>query len=761
MSTADVAVLGLQVDSTQVATASKALAGLTSAANQAAGASAALTNAGKPAGAAMATLSKSANDNEISLRGQREALRGLATDIGLLSPAFGGAAASAAALYIENAHLFEGIGSTESALGRLLTPTNLAIGAFAGLAVGAGMLVESAIKSQVALGDLADRTQTTVSAIHALQSAASFKGIDTDEFTKGMEKFGELSAEARENMGSMAELFRANGVAAGSFGQNISTAADLIKNTNSEAQKYAIIQQLGLPPTHQWVTLLSQGSAGIAAATAEAQKFGSVADDALIAKARAADENWNRFWTNFKSGAQNATLSTIDLVSSLSDKLNATLHALTGVSGAAVLGAAYRGELLGSPLTATSDVSGFYKGLGGAGTGGPNSTNKGTVNPDAEKNALSLDSQRIGVLSNLATVEDTVRQKENEIALARLAGVKITSDEAAGIIAYTRAQALGTNAIQQQIDSARIAAATVGLGVGPAAAYATVQEKINEAVLKGAPLTAAQIAQLRDVASVLSQATTAAATYKLQSDVTFARSQLGMSDSEAAIAAKLRPIQGDSPDMSSAIAGQLRLNDALSQTKSVAGSALSTFVNDLQRGKSGALALHDALGTVESKLLDLAENALLSSIFKTGVGALGSAFAPAASHHAGGIVGGGGPQRSLPSSLFALAPRFHEGGLVSGEVPIVARQGEGVFTAAQMKALAPVGSGSGSGGGNNVSVVVNNNAPGTDVQTTKRSSGGVDIHEITVSAVGAALSSGRYDGPMRARYGQQVQPRGR
>jgi hypothetical protein len=37
--------------------------------------------------------------------------------------------------------------------------------------------------------------------------------------------------------------------------------------------------------------------------------------------------------------------------------------------------------------------------------------------------------------------------------------------------------------------------------------------------------------------------------------------------------------------------------------------------------------------------------------------------------------------------LFAGARRFHTGGLVSGEVPIIARQGEAVFTPGQLRAL--------------------------------------------------------------------------
>ncbi len=56
--------------------------------------------------------------------------------------------------------------------------------------------------------------------------------------------------------------------------------------------------------------------------------------------------------------------------------------------------------------------------------------------------------------------------------------------------------------------------------------------------------------------------------------------------------------------------------------------------------------------------------------------------------HSGGLLGSDGlPSRQVDGSVFAGARRFHTGGLVSGEVPIIARQGEAVFTPGQLRAL--------------------------------------------------------------------------
>lgn len=70
-------------------------------------------------------------------------------------------------------------------------------------------------------------------------------------------------------------------------------------------------------------------------------------------------------------------------------------------------------------------------------------------------------------------------------------------------------------------------------------------------------------------------------------------------------------------------------------------------------------------------------------------------------YHTGGVVGmGGSKTRTVSTNLFTNASRMHSGGMIGpGEVPIIAKRGEGVFTPEQMAAMAPVG---GSGGGGQV-----------------------------------------------------------
>lgn len=52
--------------------------------------------------------------------------------------------------------------------------------------------------------------------------------------------------------------------------------------------------------------------------------------------------------------------------------------------------------------------------------------------------------------------------------------------------------------------------------------------------------------------------------------------------------------------------------------------------------------------------------------------------------HSGGMAGAAGPSRQVSPAAFIGAPRYHSGGVLPGEVPIIAKRGEGIFTPRQM-----------------------------------------------------------------------------
>lgn len=102
----------------------------------------------------------------------------------------------------------------------------------------------------------------------------------------------------------------------------------------------------------------------------------------------------------------------------------------------------------------------------------------------------------------------------------------------------------------------------------------------------------------------------------------------------------------------------------------------------------------------------------------------------------------------VDQNLFSGAPRFHSGGITGDEVPIIAQRGEGVFTPAQMRALAPVGAGGGNAGPISVTIV---NQTGQAANATARHTEGGGI-EVLLTAVKESIAEdiGNGTGPVNA-----------
>lgn len=113
--------------------------------------------------------------------------------------------------------------------------------------------------------------------------------------------------------------------------------------------------------------------------------------------------------------------------------------------------------------------------------------------------------------------------------------------------------------------------------------------------------------------------------------------------------------------------------------------------------------------------------------------------------HTGGVIGTDSlSYRQISPSVFENAPRFHTGGLVGGEIPIIAKKGETVFTPGQMKAL---GAELNSNSPVYVNVNVVNKATGTKATAnpTRDMNGNVNLDIIVEqieSAIGKNITKG-------------------
>jgi lambda family phage tail tape measure protein len=128
--------------------------------------------------------------------------------------------------------------------------------------------------------------------------------------------------------------------------------------------------------------------------------------------------------------------------------------------------------------------------------------------------------------------------------------------------------------------------------------------------------------------------------------------------------------------------------------------------------------------------------------------------------HSGGVIGSDALlSRPVPPGVFAGAQRFHSGGIVSGEVPIIAQEGEAVFTRGQMRALGGALSAKSQPSAVNVQVNVVNKAQGVDarIDQQRQPDGGLRLDvfiEQIEGRMARAISQGTGIAPtLERRYG--------
>lgn len=725
----DIATLGLAVDSSQVTTATGALTRFAAAAAPAASAAAAVTNSASGVSATMASATQATNVATKAHAGMSTQAMAASHSIRSMVEQLALGVPPTQILAQQMNHLSyaaSGPGGikgafTEAAgaLRSLLSPTTLMVGGLAAVAGGMYLWYERVKEAGIAIGNLSERTMTAVGALHQLESAAAFKGIGSADFIKGMERFGTLTSEAKDKLGSLGELFRANGVSAGTMEQNLAHAADLIRSARDEADKYRIVTMLGLPATREWVQFLSQGSEGLKRARAEATDLNHIEMETLVARAREFDEAWNKGWANFSTSAKNAFLNIYGNFNGLRDLITTGLSKVfTDVPQTVLANAIKYGTA--SKLGANSDVDQFYKGIGAFNQSGPL---KVTVNPDALKQQLSLQNQQIGLLGNLATVQQTVKAKENELTLARLAGVggldkykdailrvtqfqaeqtKLQAAAAYGIFDTVRQEKNAQLEIQTLVDNKTIQNAN-----DYAAAWAVITKRIRESS------DAAAVA--RSPFEQLTRYSLDAANSAKQFDQ-FATASFGNIESSFA--------------------------DFVTGAKD-AKTAFTDLTNSILKDLARLVIRQNITGPLASALTGGA-----AGLFGNG----GNATIPSASfldhgfgfHSGGSGVGEASFMRSVPAGTFRNAPRFHTG-VGPGEVPAIIRNDESVLTPAQMRQLAPVGQ----GGGGPIIVNVNNAPAGTSaqVQQTRTPGGGMQL-DITLKrmvddAVASNINSGQ------------------
>jgi hypothetical protein len=349
-----------------------------------------------------------------------------------------------------------------------------------------------------------------------------------------------------------------------------------------------------------------------------------------------------------------------------------------------------------------------------------------------------------------ATKAATLAERDRQIAIK---GVTVAISEQA------RERHL---AAEQAVRAADLEISLIGKSVGEQARMRADlqmrQQMEQEAARNRTAFDEAEYARLQKINAELGRKVQLRAQADLVNQLQFERSQLGMTDTEASMASRLRSIYGD--DLSSAAAQSalqmMRVNEQLRQTRELMTDFVSGFAadfrNELRNGANAwdafVKAGMNALNRLADKLMDIALQNLVLKAFggliggwtggvplaggaPIGQGGIGHA-------HTGGTIGETSfVSRYVHPAYFDDAPRYHSGldmgpigGLAHNERPIIAKVGERVVTPEQWADHT---------GGNQVQVVMNNDFRGVDPASVSRIEAKLD--QVERSIPGAAIAA--------------------
>lgn len=320
---------------------------------------------------------------------------------------------------------------------------------------------------------------------------------------------------------------------------------------------------------------------------------------------------------------------------------------------------------------------------------------------------------------------------------------------------------------RDQVAEYKLEAVSAGLA-GRAVEALKLQHDFERAAKRdGISVDAAKRKSLDELTASYIKAKDAVAAANLAANIKFDREQLGRTPGEAAIAETLRSAKLDvNSGQGEFLAGQLRVNQSLTETRDLSRDALKGFISDMRAGKSAGDAFANVLNRIADKLIDMGVNNLAASAFGGGGGFLSSLFGGANLNlgNAGGTAGilppihhGGygpgdtiGARRLVGASSFNGAPRYHSG-IGPGERPAIIRDDESVLTPGQMRALGARASGSGK-----IEFHLHE-APGVTTTTKESRTGGggrrLDVYQTMKAAAVDAVGSGDTDAALRGRHG--------
>ena len=610
---ADVATLGLAVDSSQVKSATSDLNKLTAASNSAEQAQQRIKTASGQVGVTFKTVQQMADRAGVSFDEMKKGIEANMAAQGKM-----GEASAPAVKGMQQ--LSEQAGKTSKDHEELSKKTNqttssmekLASRFTKGLIVGAALagireLIHylTQLNSQLAATyQTAGRSGIGTDQFQGLQTAAAFKGVGNQDFNSAMLSFNQQVGLAKNGLGVLQVLLRSNGQTVGSSAATFGKIADLVQRASGDyAKQVSILQQAGLPATQQWVSLMEQGSAAInkqvdASAKVTAQQ---------LENQKRINDGWNEIVASFQNSMKEFVVSASEfpqagspladflgmvrgqkkwsITLDLSPEPGSTLDWLIknwvklGVKAGIVTPTP---DLVANPanptpvVTRDSDLA-------------PAKAAPRVFDPALARQQIALEQQRIGILGPLATVEDQVRSKQLEINAAALNNVGISKSQAAALLDITRAQAEMARAQQQ----AQIG--VFNLGISQKAANDNLKAMVDQKLLdpnNPAQYAAATTAAAKSIENLANQAKVAGAPLeqlqRLANDAGSARTQLDQLSTTT--------LNSMSDNLVAIASGSVRASDGIKNFANSFVQALEKMIIQMMIIKPIADALQTSLG---------------------------------------------------------------------------------------------------------------------------------------------------------------------
>lgn len=449
--------------------------------------------------------------------------------------------------------------------------------------------VKQNVSALAEIGSKAKTVGVTTDALQALRFEARQSGADVSVVEHALDRFSDAASKAGTGGNYLTKVFQANGVPLKDQNGLLRSASDLlvdyarmVANAQSPQDRIRLaVEAFGKQAGPQMVEVLERiAQVGLPGVISRARELGAVVGSELIEKADVVDKRWKQMADTMEVRVKSALIGLIDTVQGFVEKINAA-----------------------------------------------DAIERGTYNLQQLAYAIALARSKGSPVDPTWIKEfERLAELQREVNRGRRSGEEVSPLGKPTILPNTNSDALqkSIDTISKHIAVMEADARTVDATAGAHEALRVRTQLLELAQQHGIPVAGEYANKISDLEARARGAADALAAAKLRSDVLFDRSQLGRTASEQVVAEKLRSARIDANSATGQqIASEIRLNEALKDTKALADDALKGMIADMRAGKNGAEVLAGVLDKVATKLSNLAIDNLLSAVFRPASGAGG------------------------------------------------------------------------------------------------------------------------------------------